>query len=623
MKKFSAYIAVSALLSAGMLASCSSDWLDVSPKTDISSDNLSDPSTAKALLGGIYQAMNTQYANLTVNQNVGESTVNIINGESAGADMNNGLWSNLPGLRTWSYINDPGSYMTVLPWMYYYNVINLSNYLIQAVPATSEDHEGTVGEMLLYKAEGLTMRAHAYTRLLGYYGNRWEDSDQGETYCVVIRTEPGTDNTPLRKMNEVLDLIYEDCAEAVKLYELCGTDRSAKYEANKGVALGVWARAALIKHDWATAAEKAKAAREGYTIMDENDLFAGFFTDNNEVMWSMNPIDYTTYYWSWGAHYACNGLYVNNWALGAGGINIDLYNEAKAISDKDLRLKFFWTPDKLAEVPKTFNPGGMKEEDFWNPNVVDAQNALNMAFTDVYDRTGKDPIGYGMINALGWWLWNYHQKTFTGDRTLIANDDNQFNSYILDYTGTDTKKAVRLGRDDNGNNIYAMVLTTPFGVQNKFWSERPYGNMAMPWMRASEMALTEAEAYYMLGQEGQAKAALNEVQSKRIPGYSSTASGEALLNEIKVSRRIELWGEGFAFLDLKRWNTDRIRRIWVANDPTSGNVLPDELAGMSEEEIKRVQSKNYANGWRFMIPSREYTYNEDIDLGLLKKISNN
>lgn len=622
MKKRTLYIAMSAIVTAGMLASCSSDYLDVAPKTDISEDQLSDPSAAKSLVGGIYEAMNVQYTNLSVNQNVGEANINMNCGEAAGTDFNSGLWTALPGLRTWSYISDGSSYMTIMPWMYYYNIINLSNYLIKAIPATSENHEGTEGAMLLYKAEALTMRAHGYTRLLGYYGNRWEDSDNGETKCIVIRTTPGTEPTPLRTMNEVLALIYEDLDEAIKLYDLSGSDRSAKYEANKSVANGIWARAALIKHDWQTAADKAHAAREGYTIMEEKDLFAGFFTDNSEVMWSMNPTETTTYYWSWGSHYACNGAYVNNWQIGAGAINIDLYNKAKAISAKDLRLKFFWTPDKLAEIPRSFNPGGMKEADFWNPDVVDASNILNMAATNVYDRTGKDEMGIGMLNCLGWWLNNYREKVFTGSNADIANDDNQYNSFILDYTGKDTKKAVRLGRDANGNNMYAMVLTTPFGVQNKFWSYAPYGNMAMPWMRASEMALTEAEAYYMLGNQGAALAALNEVQSKRIPGYTSSASGQALLDEIKTSRRIELWGEGFCFLDLKRWNTERVRRIWKAGDPTSGNCVPDEQAGMTEADVARVQSTKYCNGWRFMIPQREYQYNDAIDMSELKMISN-
>ena len=621
MKKISIYAAM-AVLGAGAMTSCSSSYLDVSPKTDISEDQISDPSVAKYLMSGIYQSMNTQYANLQVNQNVGESTINMTVGEAAGADFISPLWTAMPGLRTWSYMTSATSYMTINPWMYYYNIINLSNYLIKHVPGKSDGTETNIPEMYRYKAEALTMRAHSYTRLLGYYGNRWEDSDQGTTKCIVIRTEPGTEATPLRTMNEVLDQIYKDLDEACKLYDMAGSSRSAKYEANKNVALGVWARAALIKHDWTTAAEKAKEARQGFTMMSENDLFSGFFTDNSEVMWSMNPMSQTSYYWSWGSHYAVNGHYAYAWAIGGGAINLDLYDEAKAISDKDLRLQMYWTPDKLADVPRTFNPGKLTANDFWNPKMVQGNNALNMGATNVYDRTGRDTLGYGMVNAMGWWLNDYRLNKFKGDLTLVTPDDGFWNGIVVDYKGSDTKKAVRIGKDEAGNDYYVLCQTIPFGAQQKFWAEVPYGNGGMPWMRGAEMALTEAEAQYMLGNEGAARAALNEVQSSRIPGYTSTASGAALLKEIKVCRRIELFGEGFSFLDLKRWNEPRVRRVWKANDPTSGNCDPNEVQGLTDEDIKRIQSTKYCNGWRLSLPAREYQYNDLVDVSELKIIPN-
>jgi hypothetical protein len=43
--------------------------------------------------------------------------------------------------------------------------------------------------------------------------------------------------------------------------------------------------------------------------------------------------------------------------------------------------------------------------------------------------------------------------------------------------------------------------------------------------------------------------------SKRDRSYiQSTSTGQTLINEILVQRRIELWGEGFRFYDLKRLN---------------------------------------------------------------------
>lgn len=158
-------------------------------------------------------------------------------------------------------------------------------------------------------------------------------------------------------MNEVFKVIYEDCDNAVKLYEACGMDRSNMWEANADVANGVWARAALIKHDWRTAADKAAAARKGYSIMDDKDLYNGYLSQTSETMWSMNPQFVTTYYWSWGSLYSCNGGYVENWDQGAGAINIDLYNKLDA---NDKRRAFFWTPDKLKDIKSSQNPAKSK-----------------------------------------------------------------------------------------------------------------------------------------------------------------------------------------------------------------------------------------------------------------------
>ncbi|WP_157716575.1 RagB/SusD family nutrient uptake outer membrane protein, partial [Roseivirga ehrenbergii] len=69
--------------------------------------------------------------------------------------------------------------------------------------------------------------------------------------------------------------------------------------------------------------------------------------------------------------------------------------------------------------------------------------------------------------------------------------------------------------------------------------------------------LIEAEANARLGvaNEPAARTALFSLVSQRDPNaVISTNTGQALIDEILVQRRIELWGEGFNFLDLKRAN---------------------------------------------------------------------
>jgi hypothetical protein len=81
------------------------------------------------------------------------------------------------------------------------------------------------------------------------------------------------------------------------------------------------------------------------------------------------------------------------------------------------------------------------------------------------------------------------------------------------------------------------------------------GNWAADYvyMRAAEMYLIEAEALARQSQDGPARTALETLVKTRYPAYSAASfSGTALINEILLQRRIELWGEGFSLIDIKR-----------------------------------------------------------------------
>ena len=72
----------------------------------------------------------------------------------------------------------------------------------------------------------------------------------------------------------------------------------------------------------------------------------------------------------------------------------------------------------------------------------------------------------------------------------------------------------------------------------------------VPYMRTAEMFLIEAEARARQGgQDAAARTALFNLLINRNPSYVlSTNSGQALIDEIMLNRRVELWGEGFRFL---------------------------------------------------------------------------
>ena len=79
------------------------------------------------------------------------------------------------------------------------------------------------------------------------------------------------------------------------------------------------------------------------------------------------------------------------------------------------------------------------------------------------------------------------------------------------------------------------------------------GNWTMdyPYMRAAEMVLIEAEALAQQNKNAEAATALKKLLSKRDPSWNKST---VTVDEIWMQRRIELWGEGFAYFDLKRLN---------------------------------------------------------------------
>ncbi|MEE4176464.1 MAG: RagB/SusD family nutrient uptake outer membrane protein, partial [Bacteroides sp.] len=122
-------------------------------------------------------------------------------------------------------------------------------------------------------------------------------------------------------------------------------------------------------------------------------------------------------------------------------------------------------------------------------------------------------------------------------------------------------------------------------------------------MRASEMYLIEAEALARPGaaqNEDLARSVLFELVSARDEGYVlSTNSGQALIDEILLQRRIELFFEGFRWFDMLR-NDEVLDLAGSGADP---NLYLD---GMYQDKPS-VNPK-----WVFLIPQSELNANPNI-----------
>lgn len=123
----------------------------------------------------------------------------------------------------------------------------------------------------------------------------------------------------------------------------------------------------------------------------------------------------------------------------------------------------------------------------------------------------------------------------------------------------------------------------------------------VPLMRSTEMYLILAEAYLKSSpaQTSLAQDALYVLTLKRNPGSAkSTNTGTALENEIMVNRRVDLWGEGFRFLDLKRLNL-----------PLDRTVVPNYVSA-SVANLMQVPAGDVR--WEWLIPRAEVEANPNL-----------
>jgi hypothetical protein len=206
------------------------------------------------------------------------------------------------------------------------------------------------------------------------------------------------------------------------------------------------------------------------------------------------------------------------------------------------------------------------------------------------------------------WIWGYRQQedqtTFfysffaymscNFNSTNIRTNPKAINSKLYNLiTATDIRKQLW---DPTGTNTQFPIPLNPNGSRFPFMNRKfRVANTALsigdvPLMRASEMFLIEAEAQARNGQDAPARQALFTLAKQRDPNYViSGNSGQALINEIMTQRRVELWGEGFRFYDLKRLNEPL--------DRTGANHNAS-LIGVSQVPAGDIT-------WQFLIPQSE------------------
>lgn len=546
MKKIINKLFAGSLLAGMMLvSSCAGDYLDTAPTDSTgATDAVGTTANAMKALNGIAKIMTTQHSYFGGGF-AGENNIMIQYESYPSENYNYNYYaSGWSPIFNQEFHTRTNSIYDAYAWYYYYTIAGNANTIL----ANIDNAEGTEAERNFVKASALTFRAYAFEKLVHYYCWRWQDSNNGASQGIVLRLDESTGGQGYATLAETYAQIYKDLDEAIMLFEQSGMDRNASqvWMPNINVAHAIYARAALTKQDYTKALTEAKLARQNYPLMSNAEYHAGFCNPTSEwIFGSFGSAQENNWYWSYGTQYACNGYYANaaGAANGAGSIGRELINR---IPNNDARKALFLTEDKFPGY--NFNDGSAMD------------------------------LGYGILGM---------------------GDDEKKADALWEEAAAYCQKMAVSGLEAPYQAGYMYL-----GGQLKFYVFDTPGVSYLPFIRSSEMVLVEAEANYFLNDETAARAALVELNatSGRNPEYTCDKSGEALWNEIMDYRELELWGEGFAWSDYKRWNRDIVRHSFAEG-------------GNAHISVAKTIPATGVNKWTWDVPLNETDYNDELNLG--------
>jgi len=156
-------------------------------------------------------------------------------------------------------------------------------------------------------------------------------------------------------------------------------------------------------------------------------------------------------------------------------------------------------------------------------------------------------------------------------------------------------------KKDFASKLYSTSTIYAY-MQFKFQCTFLPGGGSFNIYRSAEMYLAEAEALCHLGgQDAKVQNLLKELNKNLDPSYTCTKTGADLLTEVKLYRRIDLWGEGFDWFDYKRWNEPIVRKTKAQG-------------GSFQSAFAVTINVGDGNKWTWKIPKNETEYNKLITL---------
>lgn len=520
------------------MASCNSDFLNTQPLGEISQEAVwTDPALAEAFVVGIYQGFG--------NGGFDEQMLASLTDEAIFTHPGRGI-TTITESR--SNPSDIGWVNGTIAWGNMYSYIRRANLAIENLSDPQFPNDGGIVDQLLGEAK--FMRAYYYHQLARYYGgvpiiDRAYELGE-DTYEVPRNTWEETIAFIEKDLNEAAALLEgssridgratELAALALKsrvlLYAASDLHDAATASANSAV-LSSFSNIELIAYTggdrmsrWKKAQDAAKAVLDkasgsnfGLSApVSHEEGIQNYINNSMARNGGENEILLGRYFINakqedggrQGLFNGPNGY--NNWA---GNTPVQLLIDDYEMMDGS---EFDWSNPAHAAAPydnrdARFYASVLYDGSQWKP-----RSSAN---------TPKDPLGQIQTG--------YYEVT-TGGGKDIHNGLDTRSSSIEDWNGSYT-----------GYYFRKFVDADPAIVDQNTWQEVPW-----PVLRYTEAALNYVEASLELGQEAEAKAWLNQIRF-RVGQPAVTTTGDALIDQYRNERRVEMAYEEQRYHDTRRW----------------------------------------------------------------------
>ncbi len=208
-------------------------------------------------------------------------------------------------------------------------------------------------------------------------------------------------------------------------------------------------------------------------------------------------------------------------------------------------------------------------ETMWGATITSAQSTFVASFFSHFDNT--------------------NDSGYAGGLAVYKNIDKNLYESI---SNTDYRKKAFV--EPAGNPAYPAL---PAYANTKF-RDPTIDSGDYIYLRSASLYYIEAEALARSGNEPGAKQVLYDITITRDPSYVlSTNSSKALIDEIILQKRIELWGEGYAWFDMKRLGVDLTR----------------DYPGSNHLAFGKFNFPASSNNFIFQVPQAEIDVNPLID----------